>query len=749
MMAGNTPILVLREGTKREKGRGALNNNIQAAKAISDAVRSTLGPRGLDKMLVDSMGDVVVTNDGVTILKEMDVEHPAAKMLVEVAKTQDQEAGDGTTTAVVLAGELLKRAEALIDQNIHPTIISQGYRLASSKALQILDQISAPVTISDHASLLQIAITSMASKSVSFNRDALGEIAVKAVTAVADKKGEGYYVDLDNIQLIKKQGGQISDTSLIEGVIVDKEKVHSGMPTRVENPKIALLDAALEIKKTEIDAKIEINEPSQLNAFLQEEENMLRRMVDQVKKSGANVVLCQKGIDDLAQHYLAKEGIYAVRRVKKSDMEKLAKATGASIVSKVSELTPQDVGTAGLVEERKIGDDALTFVTGAKKARAVSILMRGGTEHVLDEIERSLDDALNVVAVAVEDGKYVIGGGASAAELAMQLRDEAAKIGGREQMAFESFAEALETIPRTLAENAGLDPIDILIELRKAHKNGQKSAGVNVMAGKVGDMLELHVIEPIRVGRQAIESATDAAVMILRIDDVIASKSGPAPGGGGPGGPGAAAWVAWAAWAAATSARTEAPPFPIRTFSPTPEDPLRGYDSSDVPSTFLGGPSLVRTGGVYRWRSPPGYSSWPTFTARRSAGGSSSTPRRSIARTSSSSGGISPRKRSPPFSGRTADGRPPWKDGVGPPPRYPNSSDWKIHSGIPRRYRSGPPARSGKSSARAPGSSTMSSSAAPSWNSGGGSPGPGPGSARAPPGFAWASAMTTSLRWRP
>ena len=357
MMAGNTPILVLREGTKREKGRGALNNNIQAAKAISDAVRSTLGPRGLDKMLVDSMGDVVVTNDGVTILKEMDVEHPAAKMLVEVAKTQDQEAGDGTTTAVVLAGELLKRAEALIDQNIHPTIISQGYRLASSKALQILDQISAPVTISDHASLLQIAITSMASKSVSFNRDALGEIAVKAVTAVADKKGEGYYVDLDNIQLIKKQGGQISDTSLIEGVIVDKEKVHSGMPMRVENPKIALLDAALEIKKTEIDAKIEINEPSQLNAFLQEEENMLRRMVDQVKKSGANVVLCQKGIDDLAQHYLAKEGIYAVRRVKKSDMEKLAKATGASIVSKVSELTPQDVGTAGLVEERKIGDD--------------------------------------------------------------------------------------------------------------------------------------------------------------------------------------------------------------------------------------------------------------------------------------------------------------------------------------------------------------------------------------------------------
>jgi len=537
MLTGQTPILVLKEGTKRDKGRGALSNNIQAAKAIADSVRSTLGPRGLDKMLVDSMGDVVVTNDGVTILKEMDVEHPAAKMLVEVAKTQDQEAGDGTTTAVVLTGELLKRAETLIEQNIHPTIISQGYRLASAKALQILNQVSQPIAITDHALLSQIAVTSMASKSVSFNRDLLGEIAVKAVTAVAEKKAEGHYVDLDNIQIVKKQGGSMTDTSLIEGVIVDKEKVHSGMPSRVEHPKIALLDAALEIKKTEIDAKIEINDPTQLNAFLQEEENMLRRMVDQVKKSGANVVLCQKGIDDLAQHFLAKEGIYAVRRVKKSDMEKLAKATGASIVSKVSELTPEDVGHAGLVEERKIGEDALTFVTGAPKAKAVSILIRGGTEHVLDEIERSLDDALNVVAVAVEDGKFVFGGGATAAELALQLRDEAAKIGGREQIAFEAFAESLETIPRTLAENAGLDPIDILIELRQAHKSGRKDAGVNIQLGKVSGMNEIHVIEPIRVGRQAIESATDAAVMILRIDDVIASKSSPPPSGG-PGGPG-------------------------------------------------------------------------------------------------------------------------------------------------------------------------------------------------------------------
>src|SRR5579871_441731 len=537
MLTGQTPILVLKEGTKREKGRGALSNNIQAAKAIADAVRSTLGPRGLDKMLVDSMGDVVVTNDGVTILKEMDVEHPAAKMLVEVAKTQDQECGDGTTTAVILTGELLKRAEGLIDQNIHATIISQGYRLASKKALDVLDQIAKPVHIEDHEQLKRIAYTAMASKSVSFNRELLGEISVKAVTSVAEKTETGYSVDLDNIQLIKKQGGQMSDTTLIEGVIVDKEKVHTGMPSRVTEPRIALLDAALEIKKTEIDTKIEINDPSQLNAFLAEEENMLHRMVDQVKKSGANVVFCQKGIDDLAQHYLAKEGIYGVRRVKKSDMEKLAKATGANIVSKVSELSKEDLGTAGLVEERKIGDDSLTFVSGAKKARAVSILMRGGTEHVLDEIERSLDDALNVVAVAVEDGRIVVGGGAAASELALRLRDEASKVGGREQLAFEAFAEALETIPRTLAENAGLDPIDILIELRKAHKNGQKSAGVNVMSGKVDDMEALHVIEPIRVGRQAIESATDAAVMILRIDDVIASKSGGAPGGG-PGGPG-------------------------------------------------------------------------------------------------------------------------------------------------------------------------------------------------------------------
>ncbi|MCI4318736.1 MAG: TCP-1/cpn60 chaperonin family protein [Thermoplasmata archaeon] len=538
MLTGQTPILVLKEGTRREKGRGALGNNIAAAKAIADAVRSTLGPRGLDKMLVDSMGDVVVTNDGVTILKEMDVEHPAAKMLVEVAKTQDQECGDGTTTAVVLAGELLKRAEGLIEQNIHPTLISQGYRLAAQKAVEVLDSIAVPVKFEDIETLQRIATTAMASKAVSYDREHLAELSVKAVRAVAEKGEKGYTVDLENIQMIKKQGGAMTDTQLIEGVIVDKEKVHTGMPTQVKEPKIALLDAALEIKKTEIDAKIEINDPSQLNAFLQEEENMLKRMVESVVKSGATALFCQKGIDDLAQHFLAKAGIYAVRRVKKSDMEKLAKATGAAIVSKVSELSKEDIGHAGLVEERKIGEDSLTFVSGSKNAKAVSLLIRGGTEHVLDEIERSLDDALNVVAVAVEDGRMIYGGGAAAEEVAQRLREEAAKIGGREQMAFETFAEAMETVPRTLAENAGLDPIDILIELRKSHKSGQKYAGVNVKLGKVDDMVALHVIEPIRVGRQAIESATDAAVMILRIDDVIASKSGPSPGGGGPGGPG-------------------------------------------------------------------------------------------------------------------------------------------------------------------------------------------------------------------
>ena len=536
---GQIPILVLKEGTQREKGKGAQHNNIQAAKAIADAVRSTLGPKGMDKMLVDSMGDVVITNDGVTILKEIDVEHPGAKMLVEVAKTQDEECGDGTTTAVILAGELLKKAETLIEQNVHPTVIAAGYRLAAQKAQEILASIGIKVTPDDAEMLREIANTAMISKSVATSRDILSKIAVKAVLAIAEKKDGKYVVDQDNIQVVKKVGGSMEDSQMIEGIIVDKEVVHTGMPKAVRNAKIALIDSALEVKKTEIDAKIEITDPSQLQAFLNEEEKMLRRMVDIVKKSNANVVFCQKGIDDLAQHYLAKECIYAVRRVKKSDMEKLAKATGGIIATKLDDLKESDLGNAELVEEKKIGGDQMTFVTGCKNPKAVSILIRGGTEHVVDEIERSLDDAVSVIGLALEDGILVSGGGSTATEIALRLREYAASVGGREQIAIDQFANAMEIIPVTLAENAGLDPIDILIELRKAHKDGKKNAGINVFTGKIVDMLHEKVIEPIRVGKQAINSATEAAVMILRIDDVIASKGGGGKGGpGGPGGPG-------------------------------------------------------------------------------------------------------------------------------------------------------------------------------------------------------------------
>jgi len=537
MGMGNTPILILKEGTKRDIGKDAQYNNIMAARAIADSVRSTLGPRGMDKMLVDSMGDVVITNDGVTILKEIDVEHPAAKMLVEVAKTQDEECGDGTTTAVVLAGELLKKAIDLIDANIHPTIISGGYRLAAAKAMEILDSIAMPVGIKDRSTLRNIAMTAMMSKAVSGSRGHMADLSVEAVTTVAEKVDDKIVVDQDNIQVVKKQGGSMDDTEMIRGIIVDKEPVHPAMPKKVENAKIALVDAALEIKKTEIDAKIEIRDPSQLQAFLNEEENMLRGMVDKVKKSGANVLFCQKGIDDLAQHFLQKEGIYAVRRVKKSDMEKLAKATGANIVSKLTELEKADLGQAALVELRRYQDDEMTFVTGCKNPKAVSVLIRGGTEHVVDEIERSLDDAMSVVAVAIEDGKMITGGGSTAVELALKLREYSATIGGREQIAIDAFASAMEVVPTALAENAGHDPIDILIDLRKAHKSGKVNAGVNVFTGKVIDMLKENVLEPFRVGKQAINSATDAAVMILRIDDVIASKGG-RPGPGGPGGPG-------------------------------------------------------------------------------------------------------------------------------------------------------------------------------------------------------------------
>jgi len=543
MMPAGTQILVLKEGTRRDRGKGAQFNNIAAAKAVADAVRSTLGPRGMDKMLVDSLGDVVITNDGVTILKEIDIEHPAAKMLVEVAKTQDEEAGDGTTTAVILAGELLKKAEDLIEQNIHPTVIASGYRQAAEKAREVLEKVATKISIKDADVLRKVAMTAMSSKSSSGHKELLADIAVKAVSTVAEQRADNsYFVDDDNIQVVKKQGGSIADTSLVDGIIVDKERVHPGMPSEIKEAKIALVDAALEVKKTEIDAKIEITDPAQLQAFLNEEESMLKRMVDVVKKSGATVIFCQKGIDDLAQHYLAKENIYAVRRVKKSDMEKLAKATGGKVVTKLDELSKEDLGYAKLVYEKKIGEDEMTFVTGCKNPKAMSILIRGGTEHVVDEVERSLEDATSVVAVAIEDGKVITGGGSSATEIALTLRDYASSVGGREQIAIEAFADAVEAIPRTLAENAGLDPIDILIELRKEHKKGNKYAGINVFSGKVSDMKKDNVIEPIRVGSQAISSATDAAVMILRIDDVIAARAGEGggkgPGKGGEGGEG-------------------------------------------------------------------------------------------------------------------------------------------------------------------------------------------------------------------
>ena len=536
MAGGQQPIIILKEGTKREKGKGAQLNNILAARAISDAVKSTLGPKGMDKMLVDSMGDVVITNDGATILKEIDVEHPAAKMIVEVAKSQDEECGDGTTSAVILTGELLKYAGELIEQNIHPTVICSGYKLAATKAIAALDKMAIPIKSGDKKTLKNIAMTSMASKGASAEKELLADVVVDAVTSIAEQIGDKTIVDMDNIQIQKKHGGSIHDTRIIKGIILDKERVHEGMPKKLKNAKIALVNAALEIKKTEVDARIQIQDPTQLQAFLDEEETMLKKMVEKVKRSGATVLICQKGIDDLAQHFLSKEGIYSVRRAKKSDMDKLAKATGAIVVANLDELSPKDLGFAGNVEEQKIGDDKMTFVTDCKNPKAVSILIRGSTEHVVDELDRGMHDALFVVKVALEDGKMTPGGGAAATEIAMVLREYATTVGGREQMAIEAFANAMEIVPKTLAENAGLDPIDMMIEVRTAHKKGNKSAGVDVFCGKVSDMIKNNVIEPLRVSVQEIQSSTEAATMILRIDDIIASKGG--GGGMPPGGPG-------------------------------------------------------------------------------------------------------------------------------------------------------------------------------------------------------------------
>jgi thermosome len=537
-MAGQfsgTPIYILREGSQRTAGRDAQRSNIMAAKAVAGAVRTTLGPKGMDKMLVDTMGDVVITNDGVTILKEMDIEHPAAKMMVEIAKTQDAEVGDGTTTAVVLAGELLKQAEELLEQEIHPTVIAAGYRAAADKSLEILKALAVSVSVKDEDLLRKIAITAMTGKGSQSARDELAVMAVEAVKSVVDEDGT---VDTDNITVEKKVGGSITESQLIGGVVIDKDRLHPNMPKKVTGARIALLNAAMEIEKTEIDAKIQITSPDQLQAFLDQEETMLKDMVDKIAASGANVLFVQKGIDDLAQHFLAKAGIYTVRRVKKSDMEKLARATGGKIINSIHELTKDDLGKAGLVEERKVSDEKMTFVEQCENPKSVSIILRGGTEHVVDELDRAMEDALRVVGVAVEDKLLVPGGGAPEVELALRLRAYASTVGGREQLAIESFADAMEIIPKTLAENAGLDQIDTLVSLRSQHEKGVKTAGLDMDTGKPVDMLNLGVVEPLRVKTQAINSAAEAAVMILRIDDVIASKSGGPGGAGGMGGPG-------------------------------------------------------------------------------------------------------------------------------------------------------------------------------------------------------------------
>jgi len=528
------PVLILKEGTSRSRGKEAQRNNIMAARVIGEAIKSTLGPRGMDKMLVDSLGDITITNDGAAILDEMDVEHPAAKMMVEIAKTQDDMVGDGTTTAVVLSGELLKKAEELLEQNIHPTLIVSGYRKAAEKAMEVLDNISEAVKVDDKETLKKVAITSMSSKGVGSAREYFADIAIEAVKQIAEKRGERWSADIDNIQIIKKKGKSLLDTGLVRGIILDKEVVHAGMPKRVENAKIALVNTALEVEKTEISAEIRIRDPTQMKAFLDKETNMLKDMVEKITKAGANVVICQKGIDDMAQHFLAKEGVLAVRRVKESDMDKLSRATGGRMATNLDDLKPEDLGHADLVEERKIGDDEMVFIEGCKDPKSVSILIRAGLQRMVDEAERAMNDALSVVADLFEKNKVVVGGGAVEAEVAKELRHYAVKIGGREQLAVEAFAESLEIIPNTLAENAGLEKIDIMVELRAAHEKPKGHLmGVDVFTGKVANMQKMGVIEPLSVKEQAIKSASEAASMILRIDDVISSSKPKTPKGPG------------------------------------------------------------------------------------------------------------------------------------------------------------------------------------------------------------------------
>jgi thermosome len=534
------PVLILKEGTSRSRGKEAQRNNIMAARIIGEVLKTTLGPRGMDKMLIDSLGDITITNDGAAILKEMDVEHPAAKMIVEIAKTQDDMVGDGTTTAVVLASELLKKAEELLDQNIHPTILVSGYRKAAQKAIEVLEKIAVPVDVEDRKTMMKVALTSMGSKAVGSAKEHFAEIAIDAVKQIAEKRGDKIIADIDNIQLVKKTGKSLIETHLVRGIIVDKEVVHSGMPKKNENAKIALLDSALEIEKTEMSAEIRIRGPNQMKAFLDQEDSMLKKMVTKIKTSGADVVFCQKGIDDMAQHYLSKEGIMAARRIKESDMEKLARATGGRVTSNLDDLKAADLGFAGLVEERKIGDDKMLFVEKCKDPHSVAILIRAGLERMVDEAERAMTDALSVVSDVTENNKIVAGGGAAEIEVAKELRKYANKVGGREQLAIEAFADAMEIIPKALTENAGFEPIDVLIELRSAHdKEDGKYEGLNVFTGKVQNSLENGVVEPIVVKIQAIKSAVESTSMILRIDDVITSKAPKGGlGGGMPGGPG-------------------------------------------------------------------------------------------------------------------------------------------------------------------------------------------------------------------
>jgi len=534
------PVLILKEGTSRRRGREAQKNNIMAAKVIAQAVRSSLGPKGMDKMLVDSMGDVTITSDGATILKEMEVEHPAAKMMVEISKTQDDEVGDGTTSAVVVAGELLSKAEELLDNNIHPTVIVEGYRKAATKALETLQNIAIPVEPTDKESFEKVAMTSMASKLVAENRQQLAELSVDAIMHVAQKIGGENRADLDDIMVEKKTGESVASTRLIKGLVLSKEITHSDMPKRIQRARIVLLNSALEIKKTQLDAKINIQDPLQMKAFQNEEEGMLRSMVEKISSAGANVLICQKGIDDMAQHFLAKKGILAVKQAKESDMTKLAKATGGKLVTTLDNLTKDDLGYAELVEERKIGEDKMTFIEGCKNPHAVAILIRGGTQRILDEAERSIHDALCVVRDVVKERKIVAGGGAPEEEVARALRKYAETLPGKEQLAVFGFADAVEIVPVALAENAGLDTIGILSELKVQHEKGNVWAGVNVQSGKIEDMKKLGVLEALSVKTQTIKSAAEAATMILRIDDVIAGgkmKTPPMPPGG-PGGMG-------------------------------------------------------------------------------------------------------------------------------------------------------------------------------------------------------------------